>query len=174
MADDKPKSVLEQALDTFEREVAGCDAIRKDMIQQLHADCKKMRVSEYDKAMMVTAKMSMVTTLNGMLKDVEDSAMKRVKLRMTQQEQESGGQYAQAVIALLKAVRADGKDGVQDAPRQSEAEVQSALDKRQEELGIKLLAGETEKCVGIPGGDDYKQEEAPGEKSPEPEKEDDK
>lgn len=161
MAEEKPKSVLEQAIDKFEKEVADCSVIRKDMIAQLHADCKKMRVSEYDKAMMITAKMSMVTTLNGMLKDVEDSAMKRVKFRMSQQEQESNGQYAQACIALLKLVRADGRDSVQNAPTQPENEVQDAITKRGDELGIKITKGETEACVGLPGGDGYKADEAP-------------
>lgn len=157
MADEKPKSVLEQAIDTFEAEVADCRAIRKDMIAQLHADCKKMRVSEYDKAMMVSAKMSMITTLNGMLKDVEDAAMKRVKFRMTQQEQEQNGSYAQACIALLKLVRADGKDTeASNQPKQSEADIQDALTKRGDELGIKITKGEIEECVGLPGGEGYK------------------
>ena len=171
MADEKPKSALEQAIDTFEKETSECTVIRKEMIASLREDCKKMRVSEYDKAMMVTAKMSMVTTLNGMLKDVEDSAIKRVKFRMTQNEQENSGQYAQQIVQLLKMVRCDGKDAIQNAPVQNEADVQAEIAKRGEELKIELLPGETENCEGLPGKEGYKQEEAPPEVNVEPKEE---
>jgi len=161
MAENKPKSELEKAIDIFEQETSECTLIRKELIDQLRQDCKKMRVSEFDKAMMVTAKMSMVTTLNGMLKDVEDSAMKRVKFRMTQQEQETNGQYSQAIVQLLKMVRADGRDAIQNAPAQTEQDIQKELDKKAEELNIEITKGELETCEGLPGGEGYKQEEAP-------------
>jgi len=161
MAENKPKSELEKAIDIFEQETSECTLIRKELIDQLRQDCKKMRVSEFDKAMMVTAKMSMVTTLNGMLKDVEDSAMKRVKFRMTQQEQETNGQYSQAIVQLLKMVRADGRDAIQNAPAQTEQDIQKELDKKAEELNIEITKGELETCEGLPGGEGYKPEEAP-------------
>ena len=163
MAENKPKSELEKAIDIFESETSECTIIRKELIDQLRQDCKKMRVSEFDKSTMVMAKMSMVTTLNGMLKDVEDSAMKRVKFRMTQQEQETNGQYSQAIVQLLKMVRADGRDAVQNAPAQSEADIQAELAKRGEELGVEITKGELESCEGLPGGADHKEETPPQE-----------
>ena len=170
MAENKPQSELEKAIDIFEQETSECTLIRKEMIDTLRQDCKKMRVSEYDKSTMVMAKMSMVTTLNGMLKDVEDSAMKRVKFRMTQQEQEANGQYSQAIVQLLKMVRADGKDAIQNAPAQTEQDIQKALDQKAEELKIEITKGELETCEGLPGGEGYKQEEAPAGTEPGTEK----
>lgn len=141
----KPKSALDRAFETFDKEIADCKVIRKELIDQLRQDAKKMRVSEFDKAMMITAKMSIVTTLNGMLKDVEDSSMKSVKLQLSRTEQENNGQYSQAIVQLLKMVRADRSDSDgESAPVQKEADVQKSLEARGKELGITVTKEELE------------------------------
>lgn len=140
----KPKSALDKAFETFETEVADCKVIRKELITQLREDARKMRVSEFDKAMMVQAKMGVISTLNGMLKDVEDSAMKSVKLQLSRTEQENNGQYSQAIVQLLKMVRADRADANNDQPVQKEEDIQKSLESRGKELGIKISDAELE------------------------------
>lgn len=165
MAEDtKPKSALDKAIEEFENEVSTSNVIRRELIQQLREDARKMRVSEYDKAMMVSAKMSIVTTLNTMLNDCEASSLRKAKLRMTQHEQENNGQYSQAIVELLKMVRADGKGNENVADQQpSDSEIQSAIDKRGKDLKIEVSEGEVEEVSSVPLPPTDTQDEQPKE-----------
>ena len=152
MAEEKPKSQLDQALETFEAEVAECRVIRKELVQQLREDAKKMRISHEDKAMMVQSKLAIVNTLGSMLKDIEDSSLKAVKIRLARKEQENNGDYSKAIVEMLKMIRADGRDnGNVDRPVQSEEEVQKSIENRGKELNIEITPGEIEECAGAPG-----------------------
>lgn len=151
MAEEKPKSQLDQALETFEAEVAECRVIRKELVQQLREDAKKMRISHEDKAMMVQSKLAIVNTLGSMLKDIEDSSLKTVKIRLARKEQENNGDYSKAIVEMLKMIRADGRDnGNSDRPVQSEEEVQKSIENRGKELNIEITPGEIEECAGSP------------------------
>ena len=151
MAEEKPKSQLDQALETFEAEVAECRVIRKELVQQLREDAKKMRISHEDKAMMVQSKLAIVNTLGSMLKDIEDSSLKAVKIRLARKEQENNGDYSKAIVEMLKMIRADGRDnGNTDRPVQSEEEVQKSIENRGKELNIEITPGEIEECTGSP------------------------
>ena len=151
MAEEKPKSQLDQALETFEAEVAECRVIRKELVQQLREDAKKMRISHEDKAMMVQSKLAIVNTLGSMLKDIEDSSLKAVKIRLARKEQENNGDYSKAIVEMLKMIRADGRDnGNTDRPVQSEEEVQKSIENRGKELNIEITPGEIEECAGSP------------------------
>ena len=166
MADEKPKSQLDQALETFEAEVAECRLIRKELVQQLREDAKKMRISHEDKAMMVQSKLAIVNTLGSMLMDIEDSSLKAVKIRLARKEQENSGEYSKAIVEMLKMIRADGKDnGSSDRPVQSEEEVQRSIENRGKELNIEITPGEIEECAGAPSvtppPDDKPKEEEP-------------
>lgn len=165
----KPKSKLDLAFEEFERETADCKVIRKEMVAQLREDVKKMRPTEYDKAMTIQAKMSVVNTLRDMLKDVEDSSLKVVKMHMSRQEQENNGQYSQAIIQLLKMVRADGSDANHDHPAQKEEDIQNSIVKRSEDLKIEITEGELEECSPLPSisGSDTKKKDEPKPKAEE-------
>lgn len=159
--DSKPKSALDQAIEQFENDVAESNVIRKELIQQLREDARKMRISEFDKAMMVQSKLGIINTLNSMLNDCESSSLRKAKLRMTQREQENSGQYSQAIVELLKMVRADGKGNENIGAQQpSDADVQAAIDKRGKDLNIEISEGETEEIssVGLPPPSDRKDE----------------
>lgn len=163
----KPKTALEKSIEEFENEVASSNVIRKELIQQLREDAKKMRVSEFDKAMMVGAKMSIITTLNTMLNDCEASSLRKAKLRMTQHEQENSGQYSQAIVELLKMVRADGKGNENISAQQpSDEEIQNAIDKRGKDLKIEVSEGEIEEVSSMP----LPPEEGSSEEPPQTEK----
>lgn len=150
---EKPKSQLDVAFEEFENIAANQNIIRKEMIDALREDVKKIgRVSEYDKAMMVTAKMSMYNTLSGLLKDVEATQMSKIKFKLQKSEQESGGSLSAAVVTLLKAIRAD--DGLvrTTAPVKSDEEIANELNKQAVEQKIDISSGELEKCVGVDPG----------------------
>jgi hypothetical protein len=145
--ENKPKSKLDVAFEEFESLAQENNVIRRELIEQLRKDVKAVgKVSEYDKAMMVSAKMSMYTTLTGIMKDVENTAMQKVKLKMQRSEQESGGSLAAAVTHLLKMVRADDVHH-SEAPVKSDTEIADELNKQAEERGISVSEGELLSCT---------------------------
>lgn len=144
---EKPKSALDQAFDKFKEETEGVSFIRKEMIEQLRKDLPKAQLVEGDKAMMIQAKMSVVTTLNGLLKDVESASINRVKLRLSINEQESAGQAAKSIVQLLKLIRADDRpEGSGDT--RSDSDIQSELDNRAAKEKITISEGELKPCDG--------------------------
>ena len=152
MADEKPKSQLDTALEAFEAEVAECKVIRKELIDQLRADAKRMRIADGDKAMMIQSKLAITNTLGSMLKDVEDSSLKVLKMRLARKEQENNGEYSKAIVEMLKMIRADGKDNSNvDRPMQSEEDIQKSIENRGKDLKIEITPGEIEECAGAPG-----------------------
>lgn len=152
MVDEKPKSQLDAVLESFEAEVSECKAIRKELVNQLREDAKRMRISPDDKAMMVQSKLAIVNTLGSMLKDIEDSSLKAVKLRLARKEQESNGEYSKAIVEMLKMIRADGKDSRNAGiPVQSEEDIQKSIEARGKDLKIEITPGEIEECAGAPG-----------------------
>lgn len=144
---EKPKSALDQAFDKFKEETEGVSFIRKEMIEQLRKDLPKAQLVEGDKAMMIQAKMSVMTTLNGLLKDVESASINRVKLRLSINEQESAGQAAKSIVQLLKLIRADDRpEGGGDT--RSDGDIQSELDSRAAKENITISEGELKPCDG--------------------------
>lgn len=166
MAEDIKKNSLADAIDKFVSEAEFANTVRKELITQLREDVKKMRVSEFDKAMVISAKMSINTTLLSALKDCEDSASKRVKMELSRTEQENESNCSAAVVQLLQMIRADeANGGTQNVPKRQEEEVQDAIEKRGKELGVTITEGELEGCGDIPKGT------APKSKENEPSKE---
>lgn len=170
MADEKPKSQLDTALEAFEAEVAECKVIRKELIDQLRADAKRMRIADGDKAMMIQSKLAITNTLGSMLKDVEDSSLKVLKMRLARKEQENNGEYSKAIVEMLKMIRADGKDNSNaDRPMQSEEDIQKSIENRGKDLKIEITPGEIEECAGAPGAppppEDKPQEEKKSEET---------
>ena len=151
MAEEKPKSQLDAALEAFEAEVAECKVIRKELIDQLREDAKKMRIADGDKAMMIQSKLAITNTLGSMLKDVEDSSLKVLKMRLARKEQENNGEYSKAIVEMLKMIRADGKDSNNsNRPMQSEEDIQKSIESRGKDLNIEISPGEIEECAGAP------------------------
>ena len=145
---EKPKSALDQAFDKFQEDTEDCRFIRKEMIEQLRRDLPKAQVTDGDKAMMIQAKMSIVTTLNGLLKDVESAAAGRVKLRLSISEQESAGQYSKSIVNLLKMISVKDTPTAGGAPQKDDVDIQNELTKRGEDLKIEISEGELEACKG--------------------------
>lgn len=151
MADEKPKSQLDAALESFEAEVSECKVIRKELVNQLREDAKRMRISPEDKAMMVQSKLAIVNTLGSMLKDIEDASLKALKMRLARKEQENNGEYSKAIVEMLKMIRADGKDNENsDKPMQTDEDIQKSIESRGKELKIEITPGEIEECEGAP------------------------
>lgn len=144
---EKPKSALDQAFDKFKEETENVSFIRKEMIEQLRKDLPKAQLVDGDKAMMIQAKMSVMSTLNGLLKDVESASMNRVKLRLSINEQESAGQAAKSIVQLLKLIRADDRPEGEGDTR-SDRDIQSELDSRAVKEKIIISEGELKPCEG--------------------------
>lgn len=163
---EKPKSALDQAFDKFQKDTESVSFIRKEMIDQLRKDLPKAQLVEGDKAMMIQAKMSVMTTLNGLLKDVESASINRVKLRLSINEQESAGQAAKSIVQLLKLIRADDRpEGGGDT--RSDGDIQSELDNRAAKENITISEGELKPCDGgapsLPEAKPIQQEEPAAE-----------
>jgi len=159
MSNEKPKSAIDQAFDKFKEETDGCRFIRQEMIEQLRKDLPKAQLGDGDKAMMIQAKMSVVTTLNGLLKDVESAAMNRVKLRLSINEQENAGQYAKSIVQLLKMIRAD-ETPKGSGDNRNESDIMDDLNKRAVTEKITISEGELKPCGdSVPTAETPKKEE---------------
>ena len=144
----KPKSALDKAFEEFEQESANCKFVRKEMIEQLRKELPKVQIQEGDKSMMIQSKMSVISTLSGLLKDAESAAAGKVKLRLSMSEQESAGQYSKTIVNLMKMIsladapKADGSVQVDETQVQKDLEARAVKDK------IQISDGELEQCAG--------------------------
>lgn len=147
------KNELDKAFEDFEAECGGSREIRKEMIGQLRKQISKCDISEYDKPMMITAKLEILKTLDGLLNSESDISLKKLKMKLARKDSESNGVVGTAVVAMLKQIRAIGEDGVLGAaPAQTPEQAKQALAERTQHIveaggkdakAVTVLEGET-------------------------------
>ena len=150
---EKQKTALDEAFEEVESTFGENRVIRREMINQLRKQAAKIEITEYDKALMITAKMGIIKTLDDLLKSDEDVSIKKFKMRLARKDSESNGLVGQTIVNLLKNIRVTGEpsDTIGSVNRDSVIE---ELQKKQE--GNKDLAisdGEIEECGSLPSTD---------------------
>lgn len=161
-------SKLDKAFEELESVFGENRDIRNEMIAMLRKQIPKCEISEYDKGITMQSKMTVLKTLDDLLKSKESITVQKLKLQMSRTEQESNGQYSQAIVQLLKMVRADGHDSNNQNPPQKEEDIQEQLEKRGAELKVEITEGEIEDSSGtsltVPQLPDKSKEEPKTEK----------
>lgn len=147
------KTDFDLAFEEFEKECSEGKVVRKQMIEMLAKQISKCEISECDKALMVTAKMGVLKTLDDLIKSNEETTLKKLKMKLARKDSESNGLVGQTIVNLLKNIRVTGEpsDTIGSVNRDNVIE---ELQKKQE--GNKDLAisdGEIEECGSLPSTD---------------------
>ena len=143
---------LDRAFSEFEKEFDTSREMRRGAIEMLQKEVAKVQISEYDKPMMIQAKMMIVKTFDDMLKSNEDITLKKLKMKLARKDSETNGVVGTAIVNLLKEVRADREKGTESKIADL-AQAAEDIAKRGEDLGIQISAGELEECGDAPNSD---------------------
>jgi len=150
---EKQKTALDAAFEDVEATFGENRVIRREMINQLRKQAAKIEISEYDKALMITAKMSVLKTLDDLLKSDEDVSIKKFKMRLARKDSETNGMVGQTIVNLLKNIRVTGEpsDTISNVSRDN---VMEELQKQQESnQELAISDGEVEECGSTPSTD---------------------
>ena len=104
------KNELDIAFEEFEKEVGGSREIRTEMINQLRKQIGKCEISEFDKPMMITARLEILKTLDGLLNSESDISLKKIKMRLARKSDESNAMVGASIVQLLKSIRTNETD----------------------------------------------------------------
>ena len=157
------KSDFDLAFEEFEKECTDGKIVRKQMIDMLARQISKCEISEYDKALMITAKMGVLKTLDDLIKSSEDTSVKKLKMKLARKDSETNGMVGQTIVNLLKNIRVSGEpsDSVGKVDRD---DVTAELQKIQEgNSELSITDGETEECGSTPSTDGDISVESPKE-----------
>lgn len=147
------KTALDEAFEEVESVFSENRVIRREMINQLRKQVTKMEISEYDKPMMIQAKLMIGKTLDDLLKSDEDVSVKKLKMKLARNDSETNGMVGQTIVNLLRNIRASGEpsDSVGKVDRD---DVTAELQKIQEgNSELSITDGETEECGSTPSTD---------------------
>ena len=146
---------LDAAFKELEETCGSNRTIRREMIEQLRAQIPKVvQISEYDKALMITAKMSVIKTLDDLLKSDEDVSVRNLKLKLARKDSETNGMIGETVTRLLRSIRPDGKmlnEPGQDINRGAVMDELKNMQENNPELAVSKE--ETEECGASPSVD---------------------
>ena len=146
------KTAVDVAFEELEETFGNSKTIRREIISQLRKQVSKLEISEYDKPMMIQAKLMIGKTLNDLLISDDDAAYKKLKVQLARKDSETNGVVGAAVVGILKNIRAMGMEQGNHGVDQDES--MKELKKLQEsnpELAI--TEGELEECGTIPTAD---------------------
>ena len=150
---EKQKTALDAAFEEVESVFGENRVIRREMINQLRKQITKMEISEFDKPMMITAKLEIGKTLDSLLKSDEDVSVKKLKMKLARKDSETNGMVGQTIVNLLKNIRVNGEpsDNNESVSRDS---VMEELQKQQEvNKDLAISDGEIEECGATPSTD---------------------
>lgn len=152
------KNELDIAFEEFEKEIGGSREIRTEMINQLRKQIMKCDISEYDKPMMITAKLEILKTLDSLLNSESDISLKKIKMRLARKSDESNAMVGASIVQLLKNIRANESDDAKTSSQELSASMEQ-LTHRVEEIAkngdekakksIAINDGELEACEKI-------------------------
>lgn len=152
------KNELDIAFEEFEKEIGGSREIRTEMINQLRKQIGKCEIFDGDKPMMITARLEILKTLDGLLNSESDISLKKIKMRLARKSDESNAMVGASIVQLLKNIRAtesgDGTTTRQDLTASMEQLTHRVdeISKNGDEKAKKSLAindGELEVCEKI-------------------------
>lgn len=150
------KNDLDQAFNEIEEVFGQNRTIRREMIESLRKQASKMEISEYDKPMMVQAKLMIVKTLDDILKSDEDVSLKKIKMKMSRKDSETNGMVGASIVELLKSIRGN-KDALKGGGTSDGVDHDEALSQlkelQQNNKKLEVLDGEIEACGSTPTTD---------------------
>ena len=149
---------LDQAFAELEQDFGFAKEVRREIINNLRAEAAKVKISEYDKPMMIQAKMTVIKTLDDVLKSDSTLTLDKLKMKLARKDSESNGLVGQTIAAMLKNMRVnDGLDQPASDPTAGAMEELSERAKKLETEGdtktkkaLEITDGETQECGGLP------------------------
>lgn len=106
------KTSIDQAFEEVEAVFGQNRVIRHEQIQNLReaANNPEMKISPFDKAMVIQSKLMIIKTLDDLLKSDEEVSLKKLKMKLARKDSETNGMVGQTIVALLKNIRATGEN----------------------------------------------------------------
>lgn len=148
------KTPIDAAFEEVSETFGHSRTIRREMIDQLRKQVCKMEISEYDKPMMIQAKLMIAKTLDDLLVSDESVSVKKLKMQLARKDSETNGAVGATIVNLIKSIRATGEMFPED---QGEVDRAAALkdlkDKQDENPSLKISDGELEACGSMPTTD---------------------
>ena len=152
-------SELDAAFKELEEDFGYAKEARREVIKNLRVEAAKIKFSEFDKATVTMAKVSILKTLDDILKSDSDLTLQKLKMKLARKDSETNGLVGQTIAAMLKNMRVNdglGQDPSKDPTEgamEELAERAKALETTGDEKTKKALAisdGETQECGGLP------------------------
>ena len=150
--DNQPKNEVDLAFEELEKTFGSTKTVRREMIDMLRKQIIKCEIGEFDKALMISAKMSVIKTLDDLLKSDDDAAYKKLKVQLARKDSETNGVVGAAVVNILRNIKAMGEANGEHKVDPDEA--MSELKKMQEgNEELTVTSGELEECGSTPTND---------------------
>lgn len=153
------KNDLDIAFKEFEKEISGSREIRTEMINQLRKQITVCEITEYDKPMMITAKLEILKTLDGLLNSESDISLKKIKMKLARKSDEANAMVGASIVQLLKNIRVNESEGDHHTTQQDLTASMEQLSNRAKEIAehgdekakaaITINDGELESCDHI-------------------------
>ena len=160
----KSQSELDIAFQQMEEDFAFTKEARRELIAKLRAEANKLTFSQEDKAMVIQAKVSILKTLDDVLKSDSDLALQKLKAKLARKDSETNGVVGSTIVAMLKSMRVNEEglttgdkttdptkdamaavtDRVNDLLRDGDSKTKQALD---------ISEGETQECTDKPSSE---------------------
>ena len=153
---EKSKTAIDQAFDELDEIFGANRIVRREQIQNLRgvANNPEMKISPYDKAMVIQSKLMIVKTLDDLMKSDEDVSLKKLKMKLARQDSATNGVVGQTIVALLKNIRATGENTGKGAEVDHNAAMTELLAKKEaHKEALEISDGELESCGTSPTTD---------------------
>lgn len=152
------KNELDIAFEEFENELGDSREIRREMISQLRNQIKICTIESGDKPFLITAKLEILKTLDGLLNSESDISLKKIKMRLARKSDESNAMVGASIVQLLKSIRTNETDGETTSKQELSASMEQ-LTHRAEDIAksgdekakksLTINDGELEACEKI-------------------------
>jgi len=153
---EKNKTAIDAAFDEVAQVFGENRVLRREQIQNLReaANNPAMKISEFDKPMLIQSKLMIIKTLDDLLKSDEDVSVKRLKMQLSKKDSETNGMVGQTIVSLLKSIRATGDQPDGSNTQVDHGEVMAELlEKQKDNKDLSVSAGELEQCGDAPTTD---------------------
>ena len=95
-----PMTPIDQAMAELDSIWAESREIRREQIKNLREVCNnpEMKISPYDKAMMIQSKLAIINTIDSLLKSDENNSLQKAKMYLARKDSETNGQVGSTII----------------------------------------------------------------------------
>ena len=146
-----PMSAVDSAIANFEAVAQQTSTIRWEQIQEVRTLWNTLKNVGDNAPRMIEVKMTMMNTLNSLLKDQEGAALQNVKIQLSKKDAENNGVMAAQIVELIKQVQvltpSAGHNSL-GVPNADEANAK--LNERFAEGGLDISEDELQECAGHP------------------------